>query len=422
MDIYVAWTSDIETRMRLATTGNKPEEVRKLSFSVEKANMVVESWLLTSGGKLIGYEGNIGTATVPADRLGELPELRERYGSAIDGRCFIGIGTELREASQALMVARKRGGKQSIVFYTPDLAAEADEQSPERSKGEENSPGDLSDADALLLDQPLGKGDFGNEPSAGEATQVAAGAMSPSAAQPSPLPMAGPSALPGADPSASASPSASPAGAPAPANTGQGDKSAKLKEAVVSVLKDIRAQTPTFEKLKEENPKAYEAVMELVSAMLDMAKQLLGQNGQPVQKSMSPDALRADCKACKGKGCKTCQKDAVKVEPAPEETPSEGLNKDQLPAAPGVKGVTATGHHNVILPPGSMHNGKVKVIHSDGSASWSSQRSGRVPADAGGHGGDAMMGHSMPSRHPSDSHSVSGEAANNPVAAQVQKQ
>lgn len=386
-DIYLSWGSDIETRLRVATAGNKPEEVRKLSFAVQKANMVLESWLLTSGGKLVGYDGNVGTASMSPEHLGDLPRLREQYETAVEGRCFMGVGTEMSEARMALDVARGRGGQHAIVFYTEEVAEEASALQQQQAATEGNSF-ELGDEDAAALEQPLGKS-FGAEPDAGEATAIANGTMSPDAAQPSPLPMRGASALPSAgagevqasqEGQGSEQPPAPAAGAPTP------PPSDKLKEEVVGVLRDIRAQTPTFEKLKEENPDAYEAVMNLVEAMLAMAKQLLGT--QPGQ-TMSKEELEA-------------------AEAPPEDgspVSDTKLNKDAMPDAPAA-------HHHLQLPVGSTHNGRVRVVHQDGQSQWVSVRAGQIQVD----------NHTKSSRAPDDHHVKSGEEDANPLEAQARGQ
>lgn len=264
MHLFLVYGSDAHKQLQTATVGNEPEEARKLAQSVEQANRIVESWLLSKGGRFIAYEGGNGSAEIDAEHLGEVKEILGQFSQAIrEGRVWAGVGTELKEADVAAQVAYKRGGENTVVLYTPEIAQELEtEEEP------------LASEDMLL--GPLTKFDE-QQAAPGEATAVERGQAAP----PSPMsPMSqGASQLP--DIPGQENRPAGPA-APPP---GQPQNTQQLKQAIVGVLKDIRSQVPFFEQVKEQNPTAYEAVMGLVEAMLSLAKQVMGPQAPTAQEA-----------------------------------------------------------------------------------------------------------------------------------------
>jgi len=255
MHLFLVYGSDAHKQIHTATTGNEPEEARKLAQSVEQANRIVESWLLSKGGRFIAYEGGNGSAEIDAEHLGELKEILEQFSKAIkEGRVWAGVGTELKEADVAAQVAYRRGGENTVVLYTPEIAKELEVEDDEEELA----------SDDVLLDS-LNK--FDQQAAPGEATAVERGQAAP----PSPMSVAsqGASQLP--DIPGQENRPEGPTAAP-----GQPQNTQQLKQAIVGVLKDIRSQVPFFEQVKEQNPAAYEAVMGLVEAMLALAQQVMG--------------------------------------------------------------------------------------------------------------------------------------------------
>lgn len=267
MILFLSWGSDAQTQMHTATVGNEPETARRLSQSIEQANRIIESWLLSKGGKLIGYEGGSGTAEIDAEHIGELEDLSEQYSKAInEGRVWMGVGTELKEAMVAAEAAYERGGEGQIVLYTPDVAQELNEQSAEEVDDDLFGP---SSDDVLVK--------FDQQAPPGEATAVERGTA------PAPSPMSPLSQGASQLPSVPSVPSQDD-GQPQP-TPGQPQNQQQLKQAIVEVLKGIRSQVGFFEQVKESNPSAYEAVMGLVEAMLALAKQVMGPQAPTAQQA-----------------------------------------------------------------------------------------------------------------------------------------
>jgi hypothetical protein len=278
--------------------------------------------------------GQQGAGEIQAQMIDQLPDIREQYRAAVGEPASMGVGMSLDEASRALKVAHRRGGDR-IVLYTPDLQPELD--APEQQEGDD--PNDVATRPAN--DGPvLQKAAFGNpsiqrnSPSPGEATAIQRGDASPTAAQPSPPEQPSASLQ---DPQAGGQPP-------------EGDPQ-QLKAAVVQVLQKAKEMGPLFEKMKQQNPELFAVMMGSIQSMIQMAKILFGTSSAPVQKS-------------------------EKTEESSESTDEETkLEKETLPA-----------RHHLVLPPGSEHNQRVKVVHADGKTSWVSVRAGQVMSqDATGH-------------------------------------
>lgn len=322
MELCLAIHSNADKDLEAAAVQNDPEIVRRISFGVERGTMALEAWLLRSQGRPTQSGGTEFRGRIPAEHLEDLLGELRGYQDLTDASVACGVGSDEREAELALRVARKRGGDPSVVLYTPEAVKELEDE-PED---------ELASLDRLSL-EPTAKAEGEAKP--GEATKVAQGTIRPSAAEPS-----APSAI--SPPSAPSPVEGGGAATPAPANNQQ------LLQAVGQVLADVKRQLPTLEQLKEANPDAYGAIVEMSQAIIALAQKLTG-GGQPVQKA-EPHALH----------------------------PHAPLN-------PNVR------HHHLNLAVGSNYDGKVKVVHADGTVSWVQARAGQVMS---------KDGHPVSSRNP----------------------
>lgn len=127
MDLYLNWHSNADQAIQQATLRDEPESIRRLNFGLDKMTMLIQSWLMRSGGQSIQQGGCDGQAQVPAEHLDELLEVLGQAQEASDNSIACGIGQEPHEAMVALKVARQRGGDPSVVLYTPDVAKEAEQ-------------------------------------------------------------------------------------------------------------------------------------------------------------------------------------------------------------------------------------------------------------------------------------------------------
>lgn len=285
MQLIFAWHIDVDDDIERALMYDKSEEAARLSQGLERGTRILESWVLRSHGRMLGDDGCAGSAQLEAEYLEELPDILRQVEEATGARMFVGVGAEPSEAIVAKKVARDRGGDPAVTLYTPDLSEEArqiDEMSDDEADAFEVGDGGGGGDD----DTGLAKAED-NQQEGGEATQIARGQMSPSAAAPSPPPSPGISA---------GSPSA-PQGPPQQGAQPQPEDE-DVMGAIGQALEAFKAQVPFFEQqVKQANPQAYQAVMGMVQGLIALAQQVAGgdgegtppaeaqQGGQPVAKS-----------------------------------------------------------------------------------------------------------------------------------------
>jgi hypothetical protein len=433
MKVIIAWDGDhIGREVGRASLADDVDGLRRISQAIDLGNNVWKSWVIMNGGSVISMGGDEGRAEIPADKLAELPKLRNQYAQAVSASVSVGVGTKLSEADRALLVAKLRGGDR-IVLYTQDIEPEieaAEKQKTTTSEAEK------------LSDEYLGKADPGQGPESPAAAQPTAAGFQGAAAPidpgndqqdegPAPAPDAGAAQDMGAQPQAA------PTGDPGPNLEDQfhqaaddqqkkdsGDPEAaassddQLKTQVVEILKQLKEQAPILEQIKQSAPDTYKAVMGMAQAVIAMARKL---NGDPadqtgakeVQDRASSDAQvqvplppedgdgekkdkddtkksegKFDCDSfghCWGTGaasgfCLLCGKGEKEI----EELEKASLNPNAgAPAA----------HHHLNLPVGSKIDpttagtaraGRIKVLHQESQKQgWIQARAGQVLSQDG---------------------------------------
>jgi hypothetical protein len=378
MDLFLAWRSTANIEVDRATRANEPEMARRASNGIDTGNMLMQSWVLRTGGEMVVTAGTEGQAKVPAERLDELPGVLEQYEQATDSRVSVGVGFETHEADTALDVAEARGGKPAVVLYNEDVAREAHELE-ESEESEDLGP--LAPEDEALLEDGAPEADGGTEPTLhkaegdakpGEASKIAAGSKDPQAAMPSAPSPISPASAP------SAPPGQAPAGGGAAAAPGQAQDPEQLRQAIVAVLQDVKKNMPAIQQLQQTDAAAFQAVTGLVQAFVAVAQQAFG--GQPMAKSEHEEKVREES----SEHPSLPEED---IEQIVED--HERLGKGELHAAtpmkPGVR-------HHLVEPVGTQldtgsqgtrNAGKVKVRHQDGKTSYVSVRAGQVMSQAG---------------------------------------
>lgn len=130
MNVYVSFDGDgIGQMIGRASLDDDVAQIRKLSHAIERAGAIFASWALACGGSVIEIGGDEGRIIVPADKLTELPALRQQYESACGHTATVGVGMKLSEADKALLVGKTRG-KDRICMWDPDMQAEIDTLKP----------------------------------------------------------------------------------------------------------------------------------------------------------------------------------------------------------------------------------------------------------------------------------------------------
>lgn len=137
MQLFIAWDGDhIGRQVGRASLADDAEGLRRISQAIDQGNLVWKSWVELSGGSLISFGGDEGRAEVPADKLDELPAIREQYSGKVGSPVSVGVGLKLSEADKALIAAKLRGGD-AIVFYTDEVEQEIEEARRKNQRTEE---------------------------------------------------------------------------------------------------------------------------------------------------------------------------------------------------------------------------------------------------------------------------------------------
>lgn len=346
MKVYVAFDGDHIGRMigRMALA-DKPEEVRKLSQSIDRGNEIWRSWAMAQGGSIISIGGDEGRLEVEADHLTELPKIRTQYKTAVGSTVSVGVGLKVSEADKALLAAKVRGGDQ-IQLYTEeveDIISELEEKTEGAKLQEEY----LDPSTGLRKDAKFEGANAGiagqKRPSMqhGDSSEVQATQDVIDQAPQGPV-----------DYEQMFHQAAQAQQMKDAAQPEQGDPQAqqKLRETVVQILQQVKAHGPELEEMRSTNPELYQSVTGLVQAMIAMAREVF-----------TPGAT------------------------AEEPKQAEPVEKAALD--PG-----KTGRHQVVLPTGSQidpspeanhRSGQIKVAKPDGKTTWRSVRANVVmdPSD-----------------------------------------
>jgi hypothetical protein len=361
--VFVAFDGDhIGREVGRASLADDVEGLRKLSQAIEKGNQLWGSWALASMGTVVSLGGDEGRVEVPADKLGDIPDLRAQYHSAVGASVTVGVGMTLSEADKALLYGKMHGGDQ-VVFFTEDVDQEIQElieRQDKRSEVDKIADEYLNKAEAPGQAQPQVSAASASMSQGQQARQtVGQGAATQMDAAPPPPP-AGETSMEQRL-HAHAQKQKKQDTATMAVQQQQSGREA-LKQQVVKVLKQVKAAAPMLEEVKSTAPDAYKAVLGAVQAMVAMAKQL---------DPNSQNAPDGDAGAQKG--------DSRVQDNAPEGSKSpDGVKKAELPMPdPG------PAHHELDLPVGSTRDGRIKVRHADGSSTWVEVRAGMVMSQDG---------------------------------------
>jgi hypothetical protein len=409
MRLYVCWDGDhIGREVGRAVMTDDVVAVRRVDQAITAGNELWRSFALRSNGMVIEMGGDEGRIELGAEHLPDLPAVAEQYAQAVGATVSVGIGMKLSESAKALLVAKLRGGNQTVLWHPdmqPELAAAAPKTEAEKigdeylgkaqrfsaaafrhkRTGQVTATGRFHDPDQLPQPEALGDYDQGFVDEAGrfytreEATQALRmrrpiqseqifkagegsigleGQTSPSESLVSPL-QAGPVDAVQNSPPPQETDFENLLHAEAEKQAAQDstqdehDAAAmeQLRNQLVEILSLVRTKSPIIAQLKQADAEAYQAVMALVQGVITLGRELLGTT--PSEASVTPRLVQHEMGAS----------------PATREGE---LDKSGGPIA----GLPAQVHLN--LPPGSVVNSKVRVRHFDGSESWVDVRSGMV--------------------------------------------
>lgn len=216
--------------------------VRQMSQAIDQANEIWRSWAESAPGSVISIEGSSGRVEVPADKLSELPGIKEQYEGLVDLDLGVGVGVKLSEAELALKLSLGRGG--DIILWSESLQQELDE---DKKKNQEDPLSQVKQN--LSKAEPVGPGI--EEELHGLAQKQAESER----ANPQPQDATGPSD--------------------------------SVKSQVVQILQQVKQQAPELEQIAQSAPEIYQSVMAMVQAVIAMARQLPKDTTEPNTSSLA---------------------------------------------------------------------------------------------------------------------------------------
>jgi hypothetical protein len=144
MKVIIAWDGDhIGREVGRASLADDVEGLRRVSQAIDAGNKIWESWVTMNGGSIISFGGDEGRAEILAEKLAELPKIRDQYAGAVGSTVSVGVGTRLSEADRALLASKLQGGDK-IILYTPEV--EETIAKIEKERGQKSEADKISEA------------------------------------------------------------------------------------------------------------------------------------------------------------------------------------------------------------------------------------------------------------------------------------
>jgi hypothetical protein len=268
--VFVSFAADNAEALQLKLSlANDVAGLRTLTERVASGSELWGDWARSHGGQQVTRDFLTGRVEVPAEHLGDIPKLREAYQDRAGLSCSVGIGRLPADADNALQFAKLHGGDKAVFWreeYREELA---------RAKAKEAQEG-LNKAEGGVEPQPQKTGKQPEKVAEKAKLADRFHAVAKKAAQ-------GKSVEKATD----SKPAPNDDSRPDSDAGGQDDRGDDaLRARLVQVLLQVKEQAPLLEKIKQTNPKLYEAIAGSIQAMLVMAKQLNeGPDDEGIQKS-----------------------------------------------------------------------------------------------------------------------------------------
>lgn len=368
-ELHVSWAATQAGQLLASGAWADAEDsVARLGNRLKQAADIIFSWVMQQSGHVIMDATMTGAFRVPSDRIHDLGRIIEQISAYVETDYHFGIGIGIKESAEALKEAYRTS--EPYAFF--DEAAGADPR-------DEEDPRSL---DASLHDDPLKKfqndgNDHWMPADKGESqAQADGGPQDPSGvAQPdagSPPDASAQSASPeGSESSESSESSGSSEDSSSGDDSGQQGQGDDPMTLVAKALLKIKEQAAAIHTLKDQNPEAFEAVRNLVQAMVQLGHQVKDSGDQPPEQEGGESS---------GEGEKT-------------EKGEHGVFKILKAPKLGTKRTAHMTYPNALPSPasvaGTVKDGKIKVAPIDpanGAAKpqgWNQARSGMVVGPSG---------------------------------------
>lgn len=317
MELFLSFSVDLLSQeFTRATLEDDADKLRRMNQAMERGNKIWESWVLSFGCSVVTLGFGVGILQVAADRLSEVSRIRDEAASAYGEDVSVGIGQRISEAEKALKAAKLSGGDKIVLYddQVEETLAEADKRS-----NTEDIIGKILNKNEELIYSQLMKGlpaqvSAQGPYSPGSEASISSSMSSPAMQQGSGAGMAG--AAGPAHPAAPMGEASEHSQGEAMANVMENDNPppaegthsaheadedslhqvaegqekedkekddaeqegdshiAAIKQQVVKVLEQVKAQAQILEEIKKQAPEVYKTIMGMVQAVILMAREM----------------------------------------------------------------------------------------------------------------------------------------------------
>lgn len=317
MELFLSFSVDLLSQeFTRATLEDDADKLRRMNQAMERGNKIWESWVLSFGCSVVTLGFGVGILQVAADRLSEVSRIRDEAASAYGEDVSVGIGQRISEAEKALKAAKLSGGDKIVLYddQVEETLAEADKRS-----NTEDIIGKILNKNEELIYSQLMKGlpaqvSAQGPYSPGSEASISSSMSSPAMQQGSGAGMAG--AAGPAHPAAPMGEASEHSQGEAMANMMENDNPppaegthsaheadedslhqvaegqekedkekddaeqegdshiAAIKQQVVKVLEQVKAQAQILEEIKKQAPEVYKTIMGMVQAVILMAREM----------------------------------------------------------------------------------------------------------------------------------------------------
>lgn len=255
-----------------------PEALLKYSTPLERAFREIKEWATNEGGgRAICSFGNEICIEFPMDRIDELAKFIEKY--EFESKCLfaVGVGQHPMYAFKAMQHSEFGGDK--IELYTADMEGTPDDEF--LGKEEQPAPSGDSGAGGYSLNFPGLLKDAGQEQATGNAAGKAQEGQN--------IESKSNVAVPSQDDLQEQQAVGQAPDLDEKDKEDSEEQGPSTKHKIVEALMMVKQYAPDIMRLKEINPKAYEAIKKIVDSIISMAQSDMGKAEEKVEEEISED-------------------------------------------------------------------------------------------------------------------------------------
>lgn len=248
--IYLAGDGDaIGSQVGQAVLHDDEQALHEISNAINDGQEMIIEWTENNGGTVISAGGDEFVVILPAELQDQLEDLREAYSQVVGATLTIGLGRSMSEAGKALIYG-KLNGKNQIAQFDSSMEEFLDQVHDQKPSDEEKYNEHY--LDSVYGDEQAGlpEGEEGIQPAQKiEEEQVAA--------------------------------------LPEPGEMQKDEQS--LRDKMLTVVDSFRSEQETINATKDQNPELYQAFMNTISAMIDLARKMGPAASAPQQEEVAPE-------------------------------------------------------------------------------------------------------------------------------------